>query len=65
MNLPNIPHASVKELDDRVEIKMEDNYVFYRSDVFTEDVPEDEIWYSNYGVFAPDFDFNYIIVKEK
>lgn len=72
MSLPMIENATVKYTDyGRVEIIMNDGYVFYDKDNYSqltdeegnprEPMPE-EISYFRYGVFAPDTDFESRIV---
>lgn len=76
MSLPIIEHATVNFTDyGRVEIAMNDGYVFYDKDNYSqltdddgnprEPMPE-EISYFRYGVFAPDTDFeNRIVVVDE
>lgn len=77
MSLPIIEHATVNSTDyGRVEITMNDGYVFYDKDNYSqltdeegnprEPMPE-EISYFRYGVFAPDTDFEnrIVVVGEK
>ncbi len=76
MGLPIIEHATVNSTDyGRVEIAMNDGYVFYDKDNYSqltdeegnprEPIPE-EISYFRYGVFAPDTDFeNRIVVVDE
>lgn len=76
MSLPIIEHATVNSTDyGRVEIAMNDGYVFYDKDNYSqltdeegnprEPLPE-EISYFRYGVFAPDTDFeNRIVVVDE
>lgn len=72
MGLPIIEHATVNFTDyGRVEITMNDGFVFYDKDNYSqltdeegnprEPLPE-EISYFRYGVFAPDTDFENRIV---
>jgi hypothetical protein len=76
MSLPTIEHATVNFTDyGRVEIRMNDGYVFYDKDNYSqladeegnprEPLPE-EISYFRYGVFSPDTDFeNRIVVVDE
>lgn len=76
MSLPIIEHATVNSTDyGRVEITMNDGYVFYDKDNYSQLTDEEgnpreplseEISYFRYGVFAPDTDFaNRIIVVDE
>lgn len=72
MSLPTIEHATVNFTDyGRVEITMNDGYVFYDKDNYSQLTDDDgnprealpeEISYFRYGVFAPDTDFENRIV---
>ncbi len=76
MSLPYIPNATVTlTAYGRVEIIMNDGYVFYDKDNYSqltdeegnlrEPMPE-EISYFRYGAFAPDTDFkNRIVVVDE
>lgn len=67
MSLPIIEHATVNSTDyGRVEIRMNDGYVFYDKDNYSQLTDEEgnprepspeEISYFRYGVFAPETDF--------
>ena len=47
MSLPVIEHATVTlNENNRVVIRMDDGWVFYRLDIFPEDTPAEEIAYS-------------------
>lgn len=77
MGLPIIEHATVNSTDyDRVEIIMNDGYVFYDKDNYSQLADEDgnlrepmpeEISYFRYGVFSPETDFEsrIVVVDEK
>lgn len=76
MILPKIEHAKVKETAyGRIEIIMDSGWVFYDKENFSsltdeegnprEALPE-EMFYSRYGVYAPDTDFeNRIVVVDE
>jgi hypothetical protein len=77
MSLQIIEHATVNSTDySRVEIVMNDGYVFYDKDNYSQltdeegdprEVSPEEISYFRYGVFAPDTDFKnrIVVVGEK
>lgn len=76
MSLPKIEHATINYTDyGRVEIAMNDGYVFYDKDNYADlkdeednnrDPLPEEISYFRYGVFAPDTDFeNRIVVVDE
>ena len=77
MNLPIIKHATVNSTNySRVEICMNDGYVFYDKDNYSQLTDEEgnprepspeEISYFRYGVFAPETDFakRIVVVDEK
>jgi hypothetical protein len=76
MSLPYIPNATVTlTAYGRVEITMNDGYVFYDKDNYADLTDEDgnpreplpeEISYFRYGVFSPatDFDNRIVVVPE-
>lgn len=76
MGLPYIPNATVTETTySRVEITMNDGYVFYDRENYADLTDEDgnpreplpeEISYFRYGVYAPETDFeNRIVVVDE
>lgn len=72
MNLPNIANAAVAlTIYGRVEIRMLDGFVYYDRENYADLTDEDgnpreplpeEISYFRYGVYAPDTDFDRIVV---
>ena len=64
--LPTIEHATVTLNQwGRVEIRMDNGWVFYRLESYPEGTPAEDICYSRYGVFSPDCNFdNFVIVDE-
>lgn len=65
MSLPVIEHATVAlNENNRVVIRMDDGWVFYRLDLFPDGTPSEDIAYSRYGVFPPpeNFEFSNIVV---
>ena len=63
--LPVIEHATVNELDGRVEIRMDSGWVFYRTDLYPEGFPEEDISYFRYGVFSPQTDFTVFVIVDE
>ena len=62
-NLPTIEHATVfYNQYGSITVQMDSGYVFYRSDLFPEETPAEEMAYSRRGYFPTDFDFSYIVV---
>ena len=62
-NLPTIEHATVSYNQyGGITVQMDSGYVFYRSDLFPEGTPEEEMAYSCRGYFTISFDFSYIVV---
>lgn len=64
--LPKIEHATVTLNErNRVVVQMDKGWMFYRLDIFPEDTPDEEIAYSEYGVFPIEYDFNLFVIKER
>lgn len=62
-NLPTIEHTTVSYNQyGGITVQMDSGYVFYRSDLFLEGTPAEEMAYSRRGYFPTDFDFSYIVV---
>lgn len=65
--LPTIEHATVTLTQyGRVEVRMDDGWVFYLLDSYPEGTPAEDICYYRYGVYSPqrDFDNTFIVVDE-
>ena len=62
-NLPKIEHASVfLNQYGGITVQMDSGYVFFRSDIFPEGTPAEEVAYSRRGYFPIGFDFSCIVV---
>lgn len=65
--LPTIEHATVNWIyGTRVEVRMDDGWVFYLLDSYPEGTLVEDICYYRYGVFSPqrDFDNTFVVVDE-
>lgn len=62
-NLPTIEHATISYNQyGGITVQLDSGYVFYRSDLFPEGTPEEEMAYSRRGYFTISFDFSCIVV---
>lgn len=66
-DLSKIEHAEVNlNARNRVEVKMNEGYVFYRLDSYPEGTPQEDICYFTWGSFSPTTDIkNILIVVER
>ena len=63
LSIPHI-HLALNEWN-RVVMTMESGWVFYSLYSYPEGTPEEDICYSRYAVYAPDFDFSLIVVVDE
>lgn len=65
VELPTIEHATVTlNANNRVVIQMDEGWVFYRTTVYPEGTPEEDICYFSYGVFGLTTDFSAFVVVD-
>ena len=64
-NTLTIPHAHLEINErNRVEVTMEDGWVFYRTTIYPEGTPEEDICYFAYGVYGQTTDFTAFVVVD-